>query len=96
MAEAVNQCAIRNVRYLLYEKFDYGSKRGDSLTRFKQSNGFGRMDIPRYYVPLTSTGAIALRLGMHRRLAERVPEWMAAPLRELRAKWYERRAVGHD
>lgn len=89
MAEAVRQCCSRGVEYLLYEKFDYGKKRGQSLTTFKQNNGFIRMDIPRYYVPLSSRGLIALRLGLHRELKESVPEWFASPLRNLREKWYE-------
>lgn len=92
MAEAVKLCCERKVGHLLYEKFDYGNKVGDSLTKFKESNGFARMDVPRYYVPLTRRGALALRLGLHRRLADRVPEWLAAPLRDVRTRWHERRA----
>lgn len=94
LAEAVRQCCLRNVNYLLYEKFDYGNKIGDSLTRFKQSNGFIRMDVPRYYVPLTKKGLWALRLGLHKNPTERLPEWMAAPVRGLRAKWYEKNTAG--
>jgi hypothetical protein len=89
LAEAVRQCCLRDVGYLLYEKFDYGKKRGDSLTRFKQSNGFIRMEVPRYYVPLNGKGRWALRLGFHKNPAERIPEWIAAPARDLRTKWYE-------
>jgi hypothetical protein len=92
LSEAVRQCCLRNVGYLLYGPFEYGNKIGDSLTRFKQSNGFSRMNVPRYYVPLTRTGALALRMGFHKKLAERVPEWIAAPLRDLRTKWYKRNA----
>jgi hypothetical protein len=53
LAEAVRQCCIRGVNYLLYEKFIYGNKNEDTLTKYKQNNGFVRMDVPRYYVPLT-------------------------------------------
>lgn len=88
MAEAVRLCCDRNIKYLLYEKFDYGRKTGDSLTVFKRNHGFSRMDVPRYYVPLTMRGAVALRLRLHKRLADIVPERMAAPLRDLRARWY--------
>jgi hypothetical protein len=84
---------MRGVEHLLYEKFDYGKKIGDSLTRFKQNNGFLRMDIPRYYVPLTLKGSIALRLGLHKNLKDRIPEWIAARLRDLRTKWYQKQAV---
>ncbi len=90
MAEAVRQCCMRGIEFLLYEKFDYGNKTGDSLTRFKQSNGFGRLNVPRYYVPLTAKGRLALRLGLHRNAKDRIPEWIGAPLRNLRQRWHER------
>jgi hypothetical protein len=90
LAEAVKLCASRGVRHLLYEKFDYGRKAGDSLTRFKQNNGFVRMDVPRYFVPLTRKGEAGLQMGLHRRLMERLPEWLVAPMRDLRTRWYER------
>ena len=89
-AKAVRQCCQRNASYLLYGHFDYGKKANHSLMKFKESNGFSRIDVPRYYVPLTRTGAVALRLGLHKKLAERVPEWIAAPLRDLRTSWYQR------
>jgi hypothetical protein len=93
LAEAVKHCCTRGVEHLLYERFDYGKKIGDSLTRFKQNNGFLRMDIPRYYVPLTLKGSIALRLGLHKNLKDRLPEWMVARLRDLRTRWYKEQAV---
>ena len=37
-----------------------------SLTEFKRRNGFSRVDFPRYYVPLTTVGGLALALGIHR------------------------------
>jgi hypothetical protein len=91
IAESVKACAQRNVSYLVYENFSYGNKMGDSLSHFKEVNGFQRVDIPRYYVPLTPFGRMALRLGLHHRFTERIPESMAGKLRELRKLWYERR-----
>ena len=90
LAEVVKRCCLRDINYLLYEKFDYGNKLGDSLTKFKQNNGFIRMDVPRYYIPLTKKGFAALRLGLHKNPMERLPEWIVAPLRDLRTKWYEK------
>jgi hypothetical protein len=90
LAETVRQACMRNAQYLIYEKFDYGQKTDDSLTRFKQSNGFARMDIPLYYIPLTARGTIALRLGLHRSLKERIPEALAGRLRNLRTSWQMR------
>jgi hypothetical protein len=89
MAEAVKQCCLRHIKFLLYEKFDYGKKTGDSLTKFKQNNGFIRMDLPRYYIPLTIKGFLALKFGLHKNPVERIPEWIASPLRNLRTKSYE-------
>ena len=93
MAEAVRQACARGKDYLIYEQFDYGNKVGDSLTRFKQSNGFVRMDVPRYCVPLTAKGSVALSLGLHRDLKDRLPESIAARLRAFRTKWLESRSA---
>jgi hypothetical protein len=90
IAHAVKICAQRGIANLVYANFAYGNKQHDSLNEFKQRNGFLRVDIPRYYVPLTPLGKLALRTGFHHRLAERVPESIAGPLRELRKKWLSR------
>lgn len=91
IAQAVQSCADHHVSYLVYEHFTYGRKKGDSLSHFKEVNGFERVDIPRYYVPLTPIGRMALRLGLHHRLADRIPEPVAGKFREWRRAWYERR-----
>lgn len=93
IAQAVKSCAEHNVPYLVYEHFTYGNKVGDSLSHFKEVNGFERVDVPRYWVPLTPIGQMALRLGLHHRLADRIPESVAAKFREWRRSWYERRAT---
>jgi len=90
IAESVRSCAKRGIRYLVYQNFTYGNKRPDSLTNFKEVNGFQRVDLPRYYVPLTLLGRAALRLRLHHRLVERLPEPVAAKLRDLRGAWYKR------
>jgi hypothetical protein len=91
VAQAVRSCADRRIPYLVYANFAYGRKVRSSLSDFKERNGFQRVDIPRYYVPLTSWGKLALALGLHRRVAELVPEPVAAKLRELRTAWYQRK-----
>ncbi|HEX2710674.1 MAG TPA: hypothetical protein VHM88_00395, partial [Candidatus Acidoferrales bacterium] len=53
IAQAVRSCAKRGIPFLVYARFSYGTKQRDSLSDFKQHNGFGRLDVPRYYVPLT-------------------------------------------
>jgi hypothetical protein len=75
----------------VYSNFAYGKKETSSLSDFKERNGFERIDLPRYYVPLSPVGRLALRLGLHRRLVDRIPEPVVAKLRELRKAWYDRR-----
>jgi hypothetical protein len=91
VAQAVRSCADRGVAYLVYSKFAYGKKVKSSLSEFKERNAFARVDIPRYYVPLTGWGSIALNLGLHHRFADRLPESLAEKLREMRSNWYQRR-----
>lgn len=91
VAQAVRSCAERGISYLVYSRFAYGKKRKSSLTDFKERNGFQQIDLPRYYVPLTVTGSIALRLGLHHRLVDHLPESVAAKLRGLRSAWYNRK-----
>jgi hypothetical protein len=91
IAQAVRSCANRSIPYLVYEKFSYGKKQGDSLSHFKEVNGFQRVDLPRYYLPLTPLGALALRFSLHRRIVDHIPEPLLAKLREMRTSWYSGR-----
>lgn len=88
IAEAVRVCAERGIPHLVYENFSYGKKAADTLAHFKEVNGFQRIEIPRYYVPLTAVGRAALRMGFHHRLSDRIPESFAEKFRELRRNWY--------
>jgi hypothetical protein len=91
VAHAVRSCAERDIPHLVYAKFAYGKKTQSSLSDFKERNGFQRVDIPRYYVPLTKWGAAAFSTGLHHRLIDRLPESLAEKLRDLRNSWYQRK-----
>lgn len=91
VAHAVRSCADRGIRNLVYSNFSYGKRDRDSVTDFKERNGFARVDVPRYYVALSAMGWAAFRMGFHHRFADRVPESLMARLRELRRNWYGRR-----
>jgi hypothetical protein len=91
IAEAVRTCAARGISYLVYSQFSYGNKRRDSLSDFKERNGFQRVEIPRYYVPLTRFGELAFRMQMHHSLLDRLPESLINRLRSFRANWYNGR-----
>jgi len=89
VAHAVRSCVERNIPHLVYAKFAYGKKTQSSLSDFKDRNGFQRVDIPRYYVPLTKWGMAAFSMGLHHRFIDRLPEFLAARLRDLRNAWYQ-------
>ncbi|HET9098867.1 MAG TPA: hypothetical protein VFN62_00625, partial [Acidobacteriaceae bacterium] len=91
VAHAVRACAARGIPHIVYSHFAYGRRERDNLTDFKERNGFKRVDLPRYYVPLSSWGAVAFRLGLHHRMVDRLPEPVGERLREMRGKWYMRR-----
>jgi hypothetical protein len=88
MARAVKVCAERNIPFLVYSNFAYGKRSRDSLSDFKERNAFQRVNLPRYYVPLTPMGRVALRVGAHKKISEQIPEWMIVKLRHLRKVCY--------
>jgi hypothetical protein len=85
MAKIVEVCAGRGTRFLAY-----GDWTQDGLGDFKRHNGFTRMVLPRYHVPLTLLGRLALRAGLHRRLADRLPVSLARLYRTFRRALNER------
>jgi hypothetical protein len=91
IAEAVRLCETRKISYLVYQNYFYGNKQQDTLTKFKENNGFQCIEVPRYYIPLTSLGRGAFRLGLHHKLVDRFPERLAAKLRDLRSAWYHKK-----
>jgi len=91
VAHAVKACAERGIRYLVYSNFAYGKKERDTLSDFKERNAFARMDLPRFYVPLTWRGQLYLRLGLHRRMVDLLPAPVAGRLREYRNAWNNRK-----
>ncbi len=70
ISEAVRSCAKRNIHFLVY-----GNKFGflPNLDRFRESQGFRKFPLPRYYVPLTAKGHVAIKLGLHRKIEYSLP-----------------------
>ena len=91
VAQAVRSCADRGIPNLVYSHFSYGKKERSSLSDFKERNAFKKVELPRYYIPLTSIGRAAYRLGLHRKFIDRLPEPLVAKARDLRYSWYKRR-----
>src|SRR5688572_4387675 len=57
LAKAVEICAERKLKCLVYGALGGGGTQG--LDEFKTANGFERVDVPRYFVPLTWLGRTA-------------------------------------
>jgi hypothetical protein len=82
IAKAVEICNERKIGFLHYGNW---SNRG--LGDFKIKHGFERMDLVRYFVPLTLRGRMALRLKLHHRMRDYLPEKWILRLIALRTNW---------
>jgi len=91
VAEAVRVCAERGSPYLVYGQYDYGKTGSRGLTAFKRDNGFQRILLPRYHVPLTTKGLVVVKLHLHQEIAQVLPEVLVRQLSSLRNAWYVRR-----
>ena len=83
LAKAVERCAEKGIPYLAYAYW-----LDDGLGEFKRSNGFQKFDLPRYFVPLTRKGELALHLGLHRGWKAAIPDSITGPLKKLRKFWH--------
>jgi hypothetical protein len=69
LAKAVEVCASKGERWLIYGRIG----NHPSLDEFKESNGFIKFPITRYYVALTWKGKVSVRLGLHRDFKDALP-----------------------
>lgn len=74
-----------------HEQLVYWYWSDDSLSEFKRRCGFQKIAAPRYYVPLTYKGRLALSVGAHRGLRNMIPPTVKHRLKELRNRWYSAR-----
>jgi hypothetical protein len=82
IAKAVEICAARGVPRLQYGIW---SRRG--IGDFKLHHGFEPLRVPRYQVPVTAIGRVALAAGLHKPMVSRVPEPWIDTLAQWRAQW---------
>ena len=86
MAKMIEVCEKRQLPYLTYTTW-----RETSLVDFKRHSGFQEMRVPRYFVPLTLKGKLALKLGFHHGLKGNLPDAIKKPLKKLRRRWHDLR-----
>ena len=89
ISKAVEICEQRGFTCLIYCNYVYNDP-DSSLTEFKRRNGFEQVLVPRYYIPLTFRGEMALRLGIHRGIINVIPKPVFKQLLRLRSYWYAR------
>jgi hypothetical protein len=88
IAKAVQLCAQRNFPFLVYYSWTH-----DSLSEFKRHCGFEPVRVPRYWVPLTWKGRLALACGLHRSWKALIPAGVKSRLKDLRRRWCEQGAA---
>lgn len=86
IAKAVEVCEKNNMSFLVYGKYIYKNITNSSLTEFKRLNGFEKIELPQYFIPLTLKGKVALKLKWHLGLPGVFPG-VASFLRNLRAMY---------
>jgi hypothetical protein len=91
LAKAVEICAEKRLSYLIYGEYSFAGKGENPLTDFKRHHGFEEVRYPRHFVPLTTKGKIAIRLGLHRGLQQYVPAPAANVFLKLRGAYYRRK-----
>ncbi len=88
MAKAVEICNEKQMSYLQYRKYVYRKGLPDTLTEFKRRNGFEQLNIPRYYVPLTAQGRVAVALGLQLGVAELLPKSLVVAAKAFRSRFF--------
>lgn len=89
IAKAVEICEQKGMSFLSYGWY---RDPNSSLAEFKRRNGFERVLLPRYYIPLTLKGYIALKLKLHHGPTDMIPKPIFTWLRNLRNAWYSKKA----
>jgi hypothetical protein len=92
LAKAVEICEQNRLVHFVYGQYTYGKNYDAPLTEFKRRNGFEQMLVPRYYIPLTLKGKIALRLNLHMGLRHFIPQPFESTILKCRSRFYHKAA----
>ena len=88
LAAAMQICEAKGISYVTYGLFNYGNKRDSPLRDFKVRCGFEEILVPRYFIPLTSWGALCIKAKLHRGLIGILPSSAITVALRIRALWY--------
>lgn len=91
VAKAVELCTDDGIPYLTYTNWRRGSQ-----AEFLMRHGFEKIAVPRYWIPITKKGAIAIKLGFHHSVRTYIPRPIMGFLLDFRKslfdKWYNGKA----
>jgi hypothetical protein len=96
IAKAVEICVAKGMSHLLYCKYVYHKNYKDALTEFKRRNSFQQVSFPRYFVPLTLKGRLAIALKLQLGPGEFLPQSLVVVLLNARARWHARKLGQND
>ena len=85
IAKAVEVCERKSLPQLAYAYWGDGP-----LIDFKRHNGFQEIQQPRYYLPLTRRGQLAISAGLHRGWKTLLPARLKTGVRAMRTRWLNR------
>jgi hypothetical protein len=85
IAKSVELCCQNRIPFLTYTTWRRGSH-----AEFLMRNGFQKITVPRYWIPLTPKGKIAMKLGLHRDIRSYIPDRLMEPFLNLRGALYNR------
>ena len=87
LARAVELCVQRGASYLVYDRYVYDGNEDSALTEFKRRNGFEEIKFPRYFLPLTAKGKMAISLGLQSGVRSAIPAPLMRAALKLRARY---------
>jgi hypothetical protein len=93
LAKAIECCVEKDIKFLVYGSFVYGKNYSSPLTEFKRRNGFEQLNFPRYFVPLSVKGRVAMMARLHLGLKQILPAFAVSSLLKLRGTIYNRLKV---
>ena len=85
IAKAVELCTADGIPYLTYTNWRTGDQ-----AEFLRRHGFEKTLVPRYWIPLTLKGALAVNLGLQRDIRSYLSDDLRVRLRNWRGALYQR------
>lgn len=86
IAKAVELCEAGRLPHLVYAYWNE-----TSLADFKRHSGFEKVCLPRYFVPVTARGKMAMKIGMHHGIKALLPTRAVSSLKSIRSWWLRKR-----